>query len=417
MRAERSIRELLGDRNYGCIWAVGGLTGVVRWLQLLVLGVYTFETTGSPLLVSLVPVMWMAPLALGGPMIGVVADRVNRRSFLLLGLAGITALYVATAVVAYSGPLTFTHIAITSILSGVFWTTDIPVRRRLMGDLAADSLSTGMSWDSATGNATRMAGPLLGGIMLQYFSMTGVFVLSAIIYAICFVLTMLTGPAPTTARAASPAFIRDLVAGVRFVAGDPKLRRIFNITIVFNLFGFPFTSMIPVLGRAQLDLSTLMVGVLSSTEGLGAVIGATVIAVHARPRYFYTIYLGGATVYLVMLVYLSVLAYVAGGPMHSFMSASSALFIIGLCSAAYAAMQSTLTYLAAPPEFRSRVLGVLTLCIGTGPIGFFNVGWMAEAYGVPTSLAVTALEGLFVLVVILAFTSAPKITGYFEPTT
>jgi MFS family permease len=77
-----------------------------------------------------------------------------------------------------------------------------------------------------------------------------------------------------------------------------------------------------------------------------------------------------------------------------------ALLVTGIAGACFAAMQGTLTYLAAPPEFRSRVLGVLTLCIGTGPIGFFNVGWMAEAFGVPAALAIISAEGLLVLLVL-----------------
>ena len=44
----------------------------------------------------------------------------------------------------------------------------------------------------------------------------------------------------------------------------------------------------------------------------------------------------------------------------------------------------TLTYMNAEPEYRSRVLGVLALCIGTGPLGFINIGLMAESYELPT---------------------------------
>ena len=66
---------------------------------------------------------------------------------------------------------------------------------------------------------------------------------------------------------------------------------------------------------------------------------------------------------------------------------------IGLAGACFSAMQSTLSYLNALPEYRSRVLGVLTLCIGTGPIGFLHVGWLAETFGAPVALIVTASEG------------------------
>ncbi len=403
--AERRIASLLLDPSYFCIWMVGGLTSVVRWLQLLVLSVYTFETTGSPLLVSMIPVLWMAPLALCGPMTGVIADRVNRRHFLLMSLVLVTGLSVGAAVLATIGNLTFFHFAALAFLSGLFWTTDMPVRRRYMGDLAGDSLSTAMSLDSATGNATRMAGPLLGGVMLQFFGMADVFILSAILFSVCIVLALLARSPPSNEVVSRPAFIGDLVAGVRFVTGDANLRRLFAITIIFNLFGFPFTSMVPVIGRAELNLSAVYVGLLSSIEGLGAFCGAIAVAMFAKPRYFFAIYLGGTTVFLVLIGYLSVLTHVAGGPWHSFVAVSFALLIMGMSTACFAAMQSTLTYLGAPPELRSRVLGVLTLCIGSGPIGFFNVGWMAETFGVSTALAITSAEGLIALLILWAFSS------------
>ena len=406
--AERGIGDLLLDPSYLCIWTVGGLTAVVRWLQLLVLSVYTFEITGSPLLVSLIPVLWMAPLAICGPMTGVLADRVNRRHFLIIGLSFVTALSVITAVFATIGDLTFLHIAIASFLSGLFWTTDMPVRRRYMGDLAGDSLSTAMSLDSATGNATRMAGALLGGVMLQYFGMADVFILSAVLFSVCIVLALIARNPPSGETVSRPAFIGDLIAGMRFVMRDANLRRLFAITIIFNLFGFPFTSMVPVIGRAELNLSAVFVGVLSSMEGLGAFCGAIAIALFARPRYFFAIYLGGTMVFLFLIGYLSILTHVAGGPWHSFIAAACILLVMGMSTSCFAAMQSTLTYLGAPPELRSRVLGVLTLCIGTGPIGFFNVGWMAETFGVATALAVTSAEGLIALLVLWAFSGSWK---------
>jgi hypothetical protein len=43
---------------------------------------------------------------------------------------------------------------------------------------------------------------------------------------------------------------------------------------------------------------------------------------------------------------------------------------------------------------------VLTLCIGTGPIGFFNVGWMAESFGVANALIIISFEGLLALLIL-----------------
>ena len=401
--AETDTRVPLGDPNFLSIWFVGGLTGVIRWFQLLALGVYTFDTTNSPLLVAIVPLLWMLPLALFGPLIGAIADRLNRNMLLSGSLAMITLVSGAMAGLAWAGELEFQHIAVASFLSGIFWATDMPVRRRLLGDLSRGAVSTAMSLDAATGNATRMLGPLLGGLTLQFVGLFGVFFFSAAAYAICFVLVVVVVKVRVTSRASlvgSFTLISDLHAGIRYVHGDSNLRRILAITIAFNVFGFPFTSMIPVLGREHLGLDAFMVGVLSSLEGLGAFAGALLVAWVARPANYFQLYLWGTFTYISLIFYLGILSYVFGGPYHSLIVASLVLMMTGIAGACFAAMQSTLTYLGASPEYRSRVLGVLTLCIGSGPIGFFNVGWMADIWGAPTALLVMSLEGLFVLLLL-----------------
>ena len=56
----------------------------------------------------------------------------------------------------------------------------MPVRRRILGDAAGkDRLVPAMSLDSATSNATRMLGPLLGGVLYQWLGTGGAFALCA----------------------------------------------------------------------------------------------------------------------------------------------------------------------------------------------------------------------------------------------
>ncbi|MEE2689590.1 MAG: MFS transporter [Pseudomonadota bacterium] len=400
---DTGVKILLRSPNYLCVWIMGGLTGFIRWFQLLALGIYTFEITGSPFLVSLVPVLWGLPLTFCGPVIGGIADRVNRKVLLTATITMIFAVAATLSVISYNGELTFIHIAVASVLSGLFWATDMPIRRRLIGDVSGGHLAAAMSLDSATNSATRMLGPLMGGAMLQLVGITGVYILSAGVYAIAFLLILVTQLPDVVRRTVTPSLIRDLAAGVRFVLGNWELRRVLSVTIVFNMFGFPFTAMIPILGREQLGLQPFLVGFLSSLEGFGAFIGAMIVAMIARPANFARIFISGSALYMLLILYLSALAYVSGGPLHSFFAAALTLTAIGIAGAGFAAMQSTLTYLHADAEYRSRVLGVLALCIGSGPLGFLNIGWMAESYGLPLALAIMACEGLFLIVALWAY--------------
>ena len=129
------IRNLLADNNFLAIWLIGGLTGVIRWFQLLAFGVYTYEVTGSPLLVSTITILWLIPLTILGPTIGVVADKISRKLLLTSSIVMITVVQVGMMYAAYMNVLTYELLVVASVLSGLFWATDMPIRRRLLGDL------------------------------------------------------------------------------------------------------------------------------------------------------------------------------------------------------------------------------------------------------------------------------------------
>ncbi len=391
------MKTLLGDKNFLAFWAAGTLISVVRWLQLLALGVYTLKVTASPFLVSMVPLLFMAPMALTGPLWGVVADRMNRKHLFLGTTALVCSASIIIAYVAYIGALTFNHVAIASLLAGVFWATDMPVRRRLIGDLSGNAIASAMSLDAATGNATRMLGPLLGGLTLQYLGIFGVFMFSLGTYILVLLLTMAVRLPDSRRLVPTVSLLNDLLGGVRLVSRDKWLKLVLSVTIVFNVFGFAFTSMIPVLGSRQLKLDPFWVGVLSSLEGLGAFLGAIMVALIARPEIHFKIYFRGVAVYLALVGVLAVTVINISSVSLPFIACGVVLLGIGIAGACFSAMQSTLSYLAAPPAFRSRVLGVLTLCIGTAPIGFFCIGWVAEELSAPTALCLTSVFGLAAL--------------------
>ena len=398
-----AARILLGNRRFLIVWSVGVLTGVIRWMQLLAFGVYTFQISESPLLVSSVAILWLLPLALFGPFIGVIGDRVNRKLLLVGSLVMALVVSVAMVLVSFTGPLTFPYIAAASVLGGIFWATDMPVRRRLLGDIAGGdaagggTLGTAMSLDSSMSTATRMAGPLLGGVVLQFHGLPGVFLLGAAVYAVSLAGVALTSLPDAPSPVQSRHFIGEFVSGIRFVAGDARLRWVFAVTIVFNLWGFPFTSMIPVIGADRLGLDAAMTGLLSSADGLGSFAGAIIIAFIARPSRYARMYVWGTAAYLGLIGCLGIVSLVDRSPMSSFLAASGILIAVGLAGACFSVMQSTLAFLHARPEYRSRVFGVLTLFIGTGIVGFIHIGWLAETLGAPAALIISAAEGLLAL--------------------
>ena len=161
------------------------------------------------------------------------------------------------------------------------------------------------------------------------------------------------------------------------------------VTVIYNIFGWPFTGMIPVIGRDRLNLGPEGVGLLATMDGIGAFAGALLAALWLTPRWYGQTYLGCVACYLIAVMMFALVQSPA--------LAGAALLVTGLAGAGFATMQATLVYLAAPPDMRSRILGVLTVCIGTGPIGFLWLGWLADCIGAHNATAVTGVLGLLAM--------------------
>jgi predicted MFS family arabinose efflux permease len=147
--------------------------------------------------------------------------------------------------------------------------------------------------------------------------------------------------------------------------------------------------MIPVIGQDNLGLGAAGVGVLASMDGVGAFCGAVAIALYARPRHFAWLFVGGAAAYMAVMPIFALAPYP--------LLAGAVLLLTGLANSGFSIMQATLVYTSSPPEMRSHVFGVLSVCIGIGMIGFIHIGWLAGMIGASWATVITGLEGLLAL--------------------
>ncbi len=388
--------SLFRDGAYLRVWLVGGLTGIVRWLELLAFGLYAIDATGSPVFVGLLALLRFLPLALFGIFIGALGDMLDAKRLMCIALGLIIAVNAGLFALFVWGQPAYWHIAVAAFLSGVFWACDLPLRRRMIGDLvASDRVAEAMSLDNVTSNGTRMIGPLLGGLIYQSISISGVFLLGAVLYLISLWLTFGTAYASTSEHVTGSRLLRPLrgaMTALQHAWGDGDLLRIMGVTVIFNIWGFPFLAMIPVIGREDLALSDGWIGAVTSLEGAFAVVGALVIARSVRPERYRAFYFFGCFAHLGAVFFIGMVPGVTG--------MAVGMIAAGLFIACFASMQGTLVYTTSPVEMRGRFLGLLTISIGTGLIGFSNVGITAELFGASNALWIIAIEGTIPLAIL-----------------
>ena len=378
---------------------VGAIAGTMRWLDMLAISVYVLEVTDSALTVAMTLFVRMLPMFLFGAVAGAYAETVDRKKLLTVFLFLLCGVYVGLYLLIATGNLELWHLAIGVFVSGIYWALEMTVRRTMIAEIAGmDRISAAMGLDTCTNNATRMLGPFAGGFLYESFGLDGTLLLGAALHATAGVVLMSAVYATHRAIGVRPSIIENMIDGIRFIRSSRPVMATLAITIVLNLFGFSFMSMVPVIAKEELGLSPFPTGILMSAEGAGALLGALIIAFYAKQKRFHQIYFFGASLYICCVVLFSL--------SPNFTPSFLLLLVGGFGLSGFAAMQSALIIGYTPIEKRNRVMGVLATCIGFGPIGIMSVGFLANSLGAAT--AVLIMSGIGVVLMLIAVSIWPE---------
>ena len=132
---ETPLAQALASTDFLRLWIAGLCAGVMRWLEILAVGVYTLEVTGSAFTVALMYFARTVPTLFGGPICGALAERLNRKHMYAIGVSVMLLVSVALAVLAWTGALQLWHVATGAVLSGVVWSMEHTVRRTVARDV------------------------------------------------------------------------------------------------------------------------------------------------------------------------------------------------------------------------------------------------------------------------------------------
>jgi MFS family permease len=369
------------------LWLAGLAAGVMRWLDMLAFSLYAFAATGSPLIVTLVALARMLPLLVLGAVAAAWAERFDRSRLLTGIFAALALLYLLLALLSLAGLMHVALVTGAAFATGLFWAFEIPVRRTMLAEVAGMArVNTSMGLEMATTQLTRLLGPLAGGALLAATGLDGVFLLGTALYGGGALLLLGLPRSAAAAAGGRRGVLGELKEGLAFVRRHGLVAAVVVSTALFNLWYLPYVALAPVVAETSFGLSPGPIGVLMAAEGMGAVAGALWVATLAQPAWFCLAYsLGGAAIAAGVLVFA-----LAGEPILGF----TALLLGGVGIAGFATMQTTLVLAAAPAVMRVRVMGVVMVAIGTGPIGFVLTGLLAEWLGPQPALACIAAFGL-----------------------
>ena len=391
------LRRLLAAPAFVRLWIAGGLTNTMRMQEILVAGVFAYEVTGSALAVSLVLMLRATPMMLLGALAGALAESVDRQKLLMGGQALACLSAAAVAVLAATGHLALWHLALSGFVSGLVWTNEHATRRRMVAEVAGGrDMVSAVALDTTTGSTTRMLGPILGGFFFQVLGLTAAYVLASLMYLGAFLLVWGVSYRQEPRALVPRQLLAEIAAAIRLAMRHPVIRAVLGVTIVMNVFAFAYAAVLPAFGRQVFDASPTAIGLLAAAEPAGALLGGLIMASGRNLFSGVRGFLIGSAGFAFLLLVASFIP--------SFLVMLLLLFLGGVGIAAFAAQQTALVILDAPPEARSRLLGLVTTCIGMGPFGVLAIGALADLIGPPlaiSAMAAAALAGLFLVALTL----------------
>ncbi|HJN93266.1 MAG TPA: MFS transporter, partial [Dehalococcoidia bacterium] len=235
-RADTDDTSVLRNPRFRRIWAAGFLTSMMRWLDLLVLGVFVFDMTDSAAKVAIVLLVRMLPRFVFGIALGTLADRVNRQYLWVAALATLSGMSLLLGILIMTDAITYGLLLVVVFISGIFWATEFPVRRAMIGDVvphAAIGRAFGTDW--TTDSFNRMIGPALGGALIVTVGAEGCYFLMSAAFGFAALVAMSLDYTPHVRDEVAQSPAQSLMEGLRRVRRTRLLLAVMLVTVLFNL--------------------------------------------------------------------------------------------------------------------------------------------------------------------------------------
>src|SRR5213080_2049997 len=338
----------LKHRNFQ-LFIAGQLTSLIgTWMQTTAQLWLVYDLTHSAALLGIFGFANQIPMLVLASVGGYVGDRYSRHR-------GVIATQAISMVLAFIlAGLTLTHhiqewslIAIT-FLVGIVNAFDVPIRQAFFVEMVGkEDLPNAIALNSSIFNGARVVGPAIAGFAIAWFGEGWCFFLNALSFVAVIVALLMMRIPKTEMKPADESPLKSLVQGFHFAMGDLPIRSTLLLLSVLGLFGLQYSVFMPIYAQDILKGNARTLGLLMSSAGVGAVLGALHFA--ARTNYKGLARWIGATSTTCAIG----LLIFSGAKV--FWLCAVVLFVVGFATTSQMAATNTLIQNRVPDELRSRV--------------------------------------------------------------
>lgn len=378
----------LRHRNYR-LWFIGQAISLFgTWMQMTAVGFLVFDLTRSPAYLGYVGFASGVPAWLFMMYGGVVADRMARRTLLILTQTAMMILAFILAAMTFLHIIQPWQIIILAFFFGIANAFDAPARHAFVTEMVGHAdLTNAIALNSTMFNLGIALGPAVSGVTYAFFGPGWCFAINGVSFiAIIVALHLMKLPARDPS-AVSRSSRGDIKEGLRYASSHPVIRTALVLIGVSGLFGSAFLTLIPAWAVKILHGNAATNGWLQSARGVGALISALLIASLGRFSFRGKLLTAGT---FVLPILLFVFAFARWLPL-------SLLLLVGIGGALVVIMNLSNALIQSHVEerLRGRVMGIYSLAFfGLLPLGSLWTGALAQWKGEPISIAAGAVVTL-----------------------
>jgi MFS family permease len=367
---------------------VSALGSAFTGLALPFVAIYNLHATPAQLgvLTASVGLPWLVL----GPFVGVIVDRLPRRSLLIGADLGRAALLASVPVANISGILHIEFLYFVAFFAGALTACfETAYQSYLPALVEVEQIIEGNSKLSVTGNISGIVGPSLAGTVIQAVSAAAAMAIDALSFlfsAFCLLIIGKREAAPTSGgRLDFRAALRE---GIAFIGRQPILRAFAGANATFMLFIGMMQAVLLLFLSERLHFSPGVIGVVFSTQSVGGLIGALAarpVSQHLGPG---PAIIGASALRGVGVVCLPLATLIPIGAVP--------LVIAGQLTqnfgwSIWSVAQVSVRQAVVPDRLRGRVTaGFLLLVRATPPLGALAGGLLGEKIGLTPVLAIAA---------------------------
>jgi MFS family permease len=263
----------LANRAFLSLWIANLLSNTGGWMQTTGAAWEMTSLTQEPIFVALLAAAGTLPMFLFCFFAGILADRFDRRLYIIACQVWMMAVGAVLAVLAYLGQLTHWNLLALIFCIGVGHAMTAPAWHAIVPEIVSGpQLRPAIALNSAGFNLARTVGPVIGQILLGLVGVFLLFAINACTY-IGVILAMLSWKRPAEARAGQrrEGFAEAARSGIAFVRNSSELKAVFARGLCFFAPGIAISTLLPVIGRFELGLDEFAFGILYGVFGIGAV--------------------------------------------------------------------------------------------------------------------------------------------------